>query len=597
MTRHYIQLRYYIATALAVILLSTEGCSFRETEHRLNLVESLLKENPAYALRTIDSIDAKTLIFKDHKARYSLIRAIALDKNIIDTTDINIIMPAVNYFRRHGSPDEKLKAYLYLGRIYYNASDYDEAMVAYMIASENSDKASDPHYTGLLFSSMSEVFYRNYNFICARKYAEKAIEYFNIANDSVNVWYLTGRLASLYSEALEEQKADSLYRRFLEMPVADSAYYYSVALDYACELVLAEWDDPDETIRIFEKADTFLSGRFNAHDLCVYAYALELAGEKKRADELLSISESSPDNEMIDVWQYRIEKHRGNYGEALSFLEHTSDRQQKTVLQALERSVESVQMEYYQSKVQLLAEQEKGLAIQRVILICLIIITLLVSYIVYIHKKKTLSDRIIFLSNLKDETDRQLSLLKETSSVQYEQLSEKTNDLQSSYFALKKKYTELHRINLEHINELCKLYLHPSPRTRKNLLYSEVQEQLSFLKNDNDGQRRFEKMIDDSFDNAMDKFRTDFHTWSEKDIRFVAYVMAGFESKIISYITGTTPGSVDVKKNRVREKIRKSDSMNKNLFLEIMRNSHRKNAEKTPDYPDNSKPASPPDSQ
>ena len=86
MTRHYIQLRYYIATALAVILLSTEGCSFRKTEHRLNLVESLLKENPAYALRTIDSIDAKTLIFKDHKARYSLLRAIALDKNIIDRT-------------------------------------------------------------------------------------------------------------------------------------------------------------------------------------------------------------------------------------------------------------------------------------------------------------------------------------------------------------------------------------------------------------------------------------------------------------------------------------------------------------------------------
>lgn len=68
----------------------------------------------------------------------------------------------------------------------------------------------------------------------------------------------------------------------------------------------------------------------------------------------------------------------------------------------------------------------------------------------------------------------------------------------------------------------------------------------------------------------MEQFRTDFDDWKEVDKRFVSYVMAGFETKTIAGILGITPGSVNVKKNRIRAKILLSSSRNKYKFLKAI---------------------------
>ena len=60
----------------------------------------------------------------------------ALDKNYIDTTDVSVVMPAVDYYKRCGSADEKLRSYFYLGRIYQNAGKLDKAAVAYSLSGD-----------------------------------------------------------------------------------------------------------------------------------------------------------------------------------------------------------------------------------------------------------------------------------------------------------------------------------------------------------------------------------------------------------------------------------------------------------------------------
>lgn len=74
----------YIAI-LSVLVSAISGCRpFKSVNERLDRAEDCMNSDPELSLRTID------------------------------TTDIGIIMPAVEYYRRHGTPTEKMRAYYYL---------------------------------------------------------------------------------------------------------------------------------------------------------------------------------------------------------------------------------------------------------------------------------------------------------------------------------------------------------------------------------------------------------------------------------------------------------------------------------------------------
>ena len=266
------------------------------------------------------------------------------------------------------------------------------------------------------------------------------------------------------------------------------------------------------------------------------------------------------------MWRYRLEKALGNYRAALHFFEKASDSQQRIVLETLARSIDEVQIKYYKARLQSMADAERVSDIHHRLLLCLIVIILLASIAIYSYKEKVMSEQIVYLTNLKTEAEAQLALLKDSSSSERDRFDEATR----KFYELKRKYVELHRTRLNEIADLCTLYLSPAQTSRKNILFSNVKKQLEFLTNDKDGQAKFEKMIDDSFDGVMSKFRVDFNFWNESDLRFISYVMAGFESKVIANMLMISPNSVYVKKNRLKKKISESGSPNTDLYLKVI---------------------------
>lgn len=98
-----------------ILLTGLASCTGREVMVRLSGIESYINERPDSALAAIRDIDTTALRGKAVKAKYSLLHAMALDKNYIDTADTRIVQPAVVYYSRHGSPEERLKAFMYLG--------------------------------------------------------------------------------------------------------------------------------------------------------------------------------------------------------------------------------------------------------------------------------------------------------------------------------------------------------------------------------------------------------------------------------------------------------------------------------------------------
>lgn len=554
-------------------MMAASGCrSFIQVDARLDKVEECMNSDPGQALCIIDSIDTRMLFTRGRRARYSLLKTMSLDKNFIDTTDTDIIMPAVDYYRRHGTPDDKMRAYLFLGRILYNDSRIDDAMASYLIAEDLSANAKEIQSKALLMSSISETFSYNHNYDAAIDYARKALACYKQISDTANIWYTTGYMVTLFSDQLNDGTADTLFSTFRTMPIIDTSYFNSICLDVACVKVLSDnQEDLDDAISIYDGCISVPGLKLDSHSMCAYAYALEKKGHSSAADSLLCAAENSnSDSVFLDVWKYRIEKLRGNGSKVLTFLENTLAEQQTVVMDVLKRSLENVRTDYYKSKSDYWNERARSMRIQRGILLCLAVIVFLIGYIIYIQRKKYFNERIEILANLKEETDAQLSSLREESGHKVSRLVEDKEELESQIMNLKKKYLDLYGERFKYINELCVKYLSSGKRLRKNILYEEVKNQISFLEKDIQGQQRFETMLNDSFDNIMALYRKDFSSWKESDIRFVSYVMAGFESKTIACIMGMTPGSVDVKKTRIRAKILSSSSPNKSKYIKVM---------------------------
>lgn len=149
-----------IIVALAALLWGC-ACSRSQADLRLEEAESLMEEHPDSALTVIDAIDTLRLDSERERARYALLRSIALDKNLIDTTDFTILQPAIDYYveRDKGTPDEKLRTLYYKGRIFQNRGDDDNAMRAFVTARDYEGSATDTLTLARLLVAQGSIFY------------------------------------------------------------------------------------------------------------------------------------------------------------------------------------------------------------------------------------------------------------------------------------------------------------------------------------------------------------------------------------------------------------------------------------------------------
>ena len=129
----------------------------------MDRAESLMESAPDSAMTILDSISLGALSSQKDKARYALLKSMALDKNYIDATSFDLLQPAIDYYLKKGSPDEKLRTLYYQGRIYQNRGNADEeAMRCFLKATEESDQILDSLCLGRTYFAMSVLYASQY---------------------------------------------------------------------------------------------------------------------------------------------------------------------------------------------------------------------------------------------------------------------------------------------------------------------------------------------------------------------------------------------------------------------------------------------------
>ncbi|WP_337395823.1 hypothetical protein [Prevotella sp.] len=129
---------------LSLAVLTIGSCDRHGTAwNEMDKAENLMDAKPDSTLVVLENIPSSSVKGKEAAARYALLKSIALDKNYIDTTNFDVLQPAIDYYIKNGKPDEKLRTYYYQGRIYQNQGDDDSAMQSFMNACDLRKQVTD----------------------------------------------------------------------------------------------------------------------------------------------------------------------------------------------------------------------------------------------------------------------------------------------------------------------------------------------------------------------------------------------------------------------------------------------------------------------
>lgn len=577
--------------AVVAIIVFVSSCASKEAKRIMDTADAVMWTRPDSALAVLESIDTLGLKVKAQRARYSLLYTMALDRNHRDIPDLRIIKPAASYYERHGSNDDRMKMYFYLGVAQYDTGDPEAAIASYLRAKEYSSRSDNLVFRGIISSSISDVYLWNNNNSESILYCKEACDYFVQAKDSFRLWNTTGLLANRYSNIRDWAKADSLYSIFFSQPIRDTSIYARQLLNLAWNNIFKPGSDPHESIDLFRKATGEFGGTPSLSDYCVYAYASEIIGDYDTANDLIRQLENvDSSSTILKIWKYRISKHRADYKTALTYLEQSLNDQNSEVLETVGQSVALAQSDYYENK-SLLLDKDRRLQRQVKWMIFLIAVMMVASGLgIYSKRKKIWQRQVEEMSFINDEVSQRLNeaLLSEKEHLRsidslasanelaeknIQTLSEKLSsaaEKEQVLMGLRAKYVQANKRRYAQLNVLCRQYLESpnASRNGKDKIYAEVKKILAIL--DEPNQKELESMLDDNLDGIMTKLRAAIPDTTEKDFRFISFLVLGFDTKTISRMMDYNVNTVYTKRYIIKEKISKLDGENKALFSEFI---------------------------
>lgn len=151
-----------LGTFMAIVM-GVTGCGgHSHYDSSLSEAESVIESHPDSALYILDRIDEESLNRGEERARFSLLKTIALVKVDSMVTDTAVLRPALEHYLRKGTPNRKMQVLFYEGCIYENADEYTKALDCYLSA-ENVKGADDTLMLAKTLVAQALIHYKQYD--------------------------------------------------------------------------------------------------------------------------------------------------------------------------------------------------------------------------------------------------------------------------------------------------------------------------------------------------------------------------------------------------------------------------------------------------
>ena len=111
----------------------------------LEEVESYIVQSPYDALMVLQDVNPSLLEGKREQAKYSLLISMAMESNALYPDNFSYLQPAVDFYLKKGTHEEKLRTFYLMGRIYENTGDLQGAMESYVKGLAEGEGAKDAY--------------------------------------------------------------------------------------------------------------------------------------------------------------------------------------------------------------------------------------------------------------------------------------------------------------------------------------------------------------------------------------------------------------------------------------------------------------------
>lgn len=549
--------RVGLSLCLAMLLVSCGSGLRSRTVAALDDVETYINERPDSALMVLRALDSTAVCGRPLRARMALLHSMALDKCYIDLQTDSILAPAVSYYERRGTPDEKLKTLYYLGRLQYNAGEYQEAIVTYTEALALTDRATDNKYIGFVNQAIADTYAATYQESESFPYLDRAYEAFLQVPDSVLA------KKTLYKKALALTKqqiwgqADSIYCFLLTHTDGIQSLESRIKADYALHLVSSSTDNADRAAALFMEADDGSGAIRSANLWAAFAFCLSQIGEVESADEIFrQLSEVYPAEKRVVYWRSLREVDAERYKEALEDFREVVDYQDSLMRIQLDHSILAAQKEYFQNHA-LLAQQSAQRRSQilwgSILLFCTVVGVIVAIFRQRIRRQQRDNAR---LQQTIEAVNRQLANAGEGQTVLKQQLNRLFHDYFSTLGKICADYEE-GLLDKNHASDRIVL------RRLDRIIWD-------FTGRGGDHEV-FEQLLNKHLDNIMSDFRADYPKMRQPAYYLVGYVFAGLDMQTISVLMGVDVDALYARKHRIKSEISKSSSPRKSRYLEWFR--------------------------
>lgn len=550
------------------------SCDNRQTKSLLQDVETYIQERPDSALRVLRKVDSLTLNTKSLRARYSLLFAMALDKNYIDTTALSILEPTVAYYERLGSPQDKMLSCYYLGRIYANRKDYPNAVIFYSQALRESGEY-DYYHRGLIYAASADAYNASFNDEEELRNTILAYECFEKIGDK-DLDLSLYKVAQAYHNNERFDVADSLYSLVYSGKDSTSRLALYAMEDLVSNDLYQEKQDVERDLELLEYVAEH-RGNLSLESYYEYAYLLLLAGKESEAENILSqLSNREANGKTMEI-RYRIAECKGQNEEALALLKSMLSHQNDVVKKKLAQSVFKAQSDYYRLTAEV-SEQKSTIANQRSVII--LIAGLMMAgllYIVFMKRKTALIREKDRLAQAVEESEKLLETVRNRAKQEKEERDKDIFDLKSHNERERDKIKELREMYValyqKRFSEIGKYYDAASSHRLESIkekayhdVISSTQALFEEIASGSEGQKKFEARINAELDDIVSKIRSDFPKLKDDGIRFICYLIVGFDTSTISFLMDISKENVRVKKHRLREKLNGYAGPNETLY-------------------------------
>lgn len=544
--RHCHFLTYF---TLLISISIVAACTSKQTSNKLDYIASLIPDHPDSALTTIRAFDTSALNTRGLRAYYSLLYAMALDKNWIDTTDEAIIAPAVAYYNKHHDPERRAKAWYYIGRIQYNGHRYNEAMLSFIQAAQWSIHLDD-RFKSLVFQAMGDTYGATSLYEEALSFSDSSIVYCLKAGDMPLTNASQYRKAQNLNNLKRYHEADSIFLLLLSdtLTKSDTRLYARILSGYAMT-VLGLDDDAAKARDLFEQC--LSQGCFDSYNHWgAYAYCLSATGNRPKSEQIFEQLRAMGLEDSFSYlgWKGRSETMHGKASEAYALTAKAMDVQTENIRQSLRQSVIKAQLERAEAKNVLLQEKVNSRKLI-VLLLLLFFVGLATATWWWIRQRIRQSD------------EEREALMETISILTKRQPDEEITD----------KYIEIYRTYLQQMGVIRDMLRESDTEEGAERLIAKLKRIMQKLRLDKVRQGEFEAMMDREFNNIMTRYREEYPGASEADYLLVCYLFAGFDGTTICTLMNLpSKQAVHSRKSRLLRKIRSGDAPHKKLFLKML---------------------------